>query len=67
MPDSNVPMGRGRGSLIDLLEREKQVVIDEIFRFRGFASIKLEELADRALVISALTIYRLFPCLICPT
>jgi hypothetical protein len=65
MPDSNLPMRRGRGSLIDLLEREKQVVIDETFLFRGFASIKFEELADRALVISALTICRLFSCLIC--
>ena len=66
MPDSNVPVRDGRGSLIDILDREKQGAIDDAFLFRGFASIKLEKLADSALVISALTIYQLFRCLIRP-
>jgi hypothetical protein len=66
MPDSNVPMRSGRRSLMDILEREKRAANEDTDLFPGPASIELEELADRVLVISALVIFRLFHCLICP-
>lgn len=66
MPDSDVRMSSGRRSLLDMMEREKPAASEDISLLPGWASIKLEELADRSLVISALTIFRLFPRLICP-
>ena len=61
MPFSDVPMRRGRGLRIDMLERKKREATKDTFLISARASIKLGELAEGLLLISSLPILPTFP------